>query len=117
MYFGDLNFVGGEDITGQLNDFIGDKEIIIIENDTSLCDEIKNFYQWCVENRKQVNILYSAYMLPVEYFKEVICGNMVIVFMTTGKNETVKKLLPYIETLKNNNIKVIETYANVKRRF
>jgi hypothetical protein len=106
-----LDFSESENISDQLNKFIGDREILILENDNTLVESILNFYSWCVHNKKPVNTLYSIDELPLTYIDNMIYPNIVIAFMTTGiYYELVEKLKNLIISKKDYRLKIIECY-------
>lgn len=110
MYL-NLNFHNSAPVDKQLSEFIGSSEIIIFENDTSLDDSILNFYGWCVENKKQVNIIYAVSSLPMEYIEQIIAPDTCIAFLTTGKSKRIGEILTLISTLKGYRLKAIECYV------
>lgn len=96
MYLDNVKFDNPE-MTNNLNKIIGKGEIIILENDISLSYAIKNFYAWCIENKKQVNILYAIDKADFKYIQHFLHPDIVIAFFTTERTTPVANpLITYL---------------------
>ena len=96
-----------------LKSFIGDRGVLIFENDISLSDSIENFYLWCVENKIHVNILFAIDELPESYIDKMIWPDAVLAFMTTSNNSDIAKtIVKVLANKKGYRLRAIECYIN-----
>lgn len=98
-------------MTTLLKGIIGDRRLLILENDSTLSDSIEHFYLWCVENKIQVNILYRVSELPIEYIKEEINWADMIAYMSTYTYEIVDNLIALVKSFKDPK-RIIECYID-----
>lgn len=88
-------------ITEKLLKIIGNREVLILENDFTLSSSIGQFRNWMVENKVKHNVLYNLNKLPVSYIVEQLTWFDVFSFQTTGKEDRATELRDVISKMKD----------------
>jgi mannitol-1-phosphate/altronate dehydrogenase len=108
--FDELDFAGSKVVADKLRKIIGNKTVLILENSNGLDAAIENFYEWCVENKVRVNIIYCVDEINFEYLMERIKEADIIAYMSTYTYEIVNHIATFIKSLKDYRLKIIECY-------
>lgn len=87
------------------------KKVLFLENDNTLQDGVKCFYQILKKNKIASTVLYELSEVSLEEIARQINSHDAIVFQTTWLTESSKKLYEYVSKLQQKLI-VIEVYVN-----
>jgi len=98
-------------VSKDLKKILGKREVLILENDSSLIDSILHFRDWMVENKIKHNTIYRIDELPLDYIKRNIEWYDTIAFMSTFTYPIVQTLVEYVCYLKEPKT-IIECYVH-----